>query len=747
MDTAVHHPLFRGRPLWAKVLLILAAIVVVLTLVLVFFPWDLLRGPVNRYVSERTGRHFEITRRLDVKLGGTTRIIADGIEFANPQWAQDPYLVKAQRGEIDIRLWPLIAHRQIVMPRVELNQPQLGLQVQPDGRRTWALGRDTGDRKNFPDIGALVIDQGTLHFVAPAHGADIHTTFAVDGPLQLPDRARQARAAREARQDEGAPRETMPLSFTAQGAWQGEAFTAKGRLGNVLYLSAPLQSPFPMEIDAAAGATRLSAHGAVASLATLEGADAVVDLKGDNLAHLYKFLGVVLPETPAYAVHGELTKQANVWHARDIRGRLGHSDIEGSLDYDKQKDVPHLAGQLHSALLDFNDLAPLVGMQDKPRGPKAQKAADVQAKAETGDPHAKAKKPARDPNRKVLPKSQLDLARLKAMNSDVRFVAAKVTNVRHLPLDRFDVRVRLQDGVLNLDPATLGFAGGTLAGHMRIDSHVNPAQVDVKLLARGLELRKLVRDARIIKTSFGRIYGDIDLKGRGNSVAQMASGASGNVGLIMGQGQVSNLLLELAGLDGREILKFLVGGDEDVRVRCAATSFDVKNGLMTSRAVVFDTTDTIVYGKGTANLGTEQLDLWLHPYPKDKSILSLRSPIRIGGSFGAPHVAPDKKALVARGAMAVALGAINPLLSLAATIEPGPGEDANCGAILREAANPNSDMRGATDAMLKQQQDAQKLGAAGGIGALFGSKKEKHNEPNIDYPIPEAARKAGSAAK
>lgn len=747
MDAAVHRPLFRGRPLWAKVLLILAAIALIVALVLVFFPWDLLRGPVNRYVSERTGRHFEITRRLDVKLGRTTRVIADGIEFANPQWAKDPYLVKAQRGEIDIRLWPLIAHRQIVMPRVEFNQPQLGLQVEADGRRTWALGRDTGDKKNFPDIGALVVDQGTLHFVAPAHGADIHTEFAVDGPLQMPDRGKQAQAAQQAKAGEDAPRETMPLRFTAQGVWQGESFTAKGRMGNVLYLSAPLQNPFPMEIDAAAGATHLQAHGAIASLATLEGADAVVDLKGDNLAHLYKLLGVVLPETPAYAVHGDLTKQANVWHVKNIRGRLGHSDIEGNLDYDKQHDVPHLVGQLHSTLLDFNDLAPLVGLQDKPRGPKAEKVADVQAKVQAGDPHAKAKKPPRDPSRKVLPKSQIDLARLKAMNSDVHFVAAKVTNVKHLPLDRIDVRVRLQDGVLNLDPAKLGFAGGTLAGHMRVDSHTNPAQVDVKLLARGLELRKLVRDAQVIKTSFGRIYGDIDLKGRGNSVAQMAAGANGDVSFIMGQGQVSNLLLEIVGLDGREILKFLMGGDKDVAVRCAATSFDVKNGLMTSRAVVLDTTDTIVYGKGSANLASEQLDFSLHPYPKDKSILSLRSPIDIGGTFGAPKVSPDKKALVARGAMAVALGAINPLLSLAATIEPGPGEDANCGAILREAANPNSDMRGATEAMQKQQQEAQKLGAAGGIGALFGHKEEKKNQPNIEYPIPEAARKAGSAAR
>jgi uncharacterized protein involved in outer membrane biogenesis len=742
MEHAARRHLFHGRPLWAKALLVVAVLALALVLLVVFFPWDTLRGPVNRYVSEKTGRHFAITRKLDVKVGRTTRILADGIEFANPEWAKDPFLVKAEGGEIHIRIWPLIAHRQFVMPMVALRKPQLGLQVEPDGRRSWALGRDTGDKRNVPDIGALVVDEGTLHFVSPEHKADIATEFVIDGPLALKD------TSSADRQQSGQSQQSLPLRFTARGTWEGEAFTAKGRTGNVLYLSAPLQNPFPMEIDAAAGATKLSARGQIASLATLDGANANVDLQGRNLADLYKLLGVVLPETPAYAVRGHLAKRGEVWQVNDIKGRLGHSDVAGELAYDKQKNVPHLVGALRSNHLDFNDLAPLVGMEDKPRGPKVDKVADAQVKAETGNPRAKAKKPPKDANRKVLPKSTIDLARLKAMNSDVHFVAAKVTNVQHLPLDRFDVRVRLQDGVLNLDPMKLGVAGGTLAGSLRIDSHVNPAVTQVNLQARGLELRKLVRDAEIIKGSFGRIHGDVELKGRGNSAAQMLATADGNVALMMGKGQISNLLLELVGLDGREILKFLMGGDKDVGLRCAATSFDVKDGLMSSRAVVLDTTDTVVYGKGSVSFDTEQLDVWLHPYPKDKSILSLRSPINIGGTLGAPKVTPDKKALLARGAAALALGAINPLLSLAATIEPGPGEDTNCGAILREAASPNSDLRGATEAMRKQQEDAQKMGGPGGIlGALTGRKdKGTANEPNVQKapsPVTPASAQAG----
>lgn len=695
---------------WAKVLAGLGVLAVLLALLVAFFPWDVLRGPLNRYVSERTGRHFEITRKLDVKLGRTTRILADGIEFANPDWAQNPHLVKAEAAQIDIELLPLLK-RRIVLPRIELRHPQLGLQIEPDGRRSWALGRDSGDPRNIPDFGALIVDRGSAHFVASAHGADIRTEFAIDGPLVMPGEGSRT----------AAPTAQMPLSFTAKGTWQKEPFTAKGRTGNVLYLSAPLQQPFPIEVVATAGDTSLRARGTIASLATFDGADAAFDLKGKNLADLYELVGVVLPSTPRYALKGHVAKQGEVWRVRDIDGKLGNTDLKGELAFDRAQKVPHLAGKLRSNWLDFDDLAPLIGLPEQPRkaAPKSQVAQAQQANGATGTRQAKAP---RDPNRKVLPRAPLDFARLRAMNSEVGYSAAKVTNSRWFPLERGSVNIRLKDGVLNLDPMNLGIAGGTVAGSLRIDSHSNPAMTRVDFKARSLELSKMFRDVNLTRTSFGKIHGDIELAGRGNSVAQLLAGSSGNVALLMGRGQISNLLLEFAGLDGAEIIKFLLRGDRVVPVRCAASAFDVKNGVMASRALVLDTTDTVVYGEGNINFATEALDLYFRPYPKDMSILSLRSPLKVAGTLGAPQAGPDKGALAGRAGLALALGAVNPLLALAATLETGPGEDADCRSILREAASPNAAAR--VDVLSRaQQKAANQLGGPPRRPPLFGRRE------------------------
>ena len=659
---AITHLLRPGR-LWLKVLVGLAVLLAALALLAVFFPWDWLRGPINRYVSEKTGREFAITRRLDVKLGRTTRIYADGIEFANPSWAVDRHLVTADAAEVHIRLLPLLK-RQIELPMVRLTKPQFGLQMEPDGRKTWSLGEDTKDERNVPAIGALVVDQGSVHFVAREHGADVRTDFAMD---------RQGEAAT------AGVSPPMPLRFRAQGKWQNESFRAEGRTGDVLYLSAPLQNPFPAEVHATAGRTNLRAKGSIASLATLDGANVNFQLQGANLAELYKLIGVVLPETPRFAVAGQLSKQGQVWRLGQMSGRLGNSDVAGEMAFDRSGARPLLTGQLQSRALDFEDLAPLIGLDKKPRS--------------SGVTVTVGGKPLRDPKRKVLPTARLDVRRLQTMNADVRFAAARIVNAKGLPLDRASVHARLDNGVLQLEPLDLGVAGGRLAGAMRIDSKSAPVVAEVRMQARSLELNRLFPGTKLSRTGVGKIHGEVNLAGRGESVAQMLGSSSGNVAMLMGRGQISNLLLELGGLDGAEIVKFLMGGDTNVQLRCAAMAFGVDKGLMSSRAFVLDTVDTVFYGEGQVHLPSETMDFTIRPYPKDVSFLSLRSPLTVTGTLGAPKGGLDKGALAGRAGVALALGALNPLLALAATIETGPGQDADCGTALKEASAPKAAAR------------------------------------------------------
>ena len=647
----------RNQPLWLKLLAAFVLLLAALAVLLAFFPWDTLREPVNRYVSEKTGRKFEITRRLDVGIGlrGAT-VKADGIEFANPPWARDPYLVRAERAEFDIRLWPLITQK-VVIPRLALSSPTLGLQMEPDGRRTWALGKDTSDPGTVPVIGLMQVDGGAVDFLARHLGVDLHADVSYD-----------------------TSRGELPLSFRVKGRYKGQPLSAEGRTGNVLQLKAAGQPPFPLEIDGAAGQTRLKASGTVTDFADLDGIEARFDLKGQTLGALFPLLGIALPETSPYALSGDLRKRGKLWEVAGLKGRLGLSDIAGDMRFDKAGRVPQLAGELRSKVMDMDDLGPLIGLPPTERSAKA-------VEGVAPPPTIKAK---RAPGAKVLPGATLDFDRLRAMNADVKYAADRIRNVRNVPLDRGSVQVKLNNGVLALDPLDLGVGGGKLAGAIRIDATQNPADIRASLDLRNVQLNRLVPKIETMRSSFSRLDGRINLSGRGNSVASWLGGASGDVAALTGRGRFSNLLLEFMGLDGAEIIKFLLRGDQNVELRCAAMAFDVEKGVMTSRSMVLDTADTVFYATGQANLATERLDFVVRPEPKDASILSLRSPLVIGGSFGAPSAGVQAGPLAERGLAALVLGALNPLLALVATIETGPGQDADCKGVLAEAQKPSA---------------------------------------------------------
>ncbi len=82
----------------------LAVVCLALALLVFSFTWDWLRGPLSRFVSDRTGRHVEITRRPDVDLGRVTRVRAGGLVIANPSWAQEPQILRAWQAEVHLRL-------------------------------------------------------------------------------------------------------------------------------------------------------------------------------------------------------------------------------------------------------------------------------------------------------------------------------------------------------------------------------------------------------------------------------------------------------------------------------------------------------------------------------------------------------------------------------------------------------------------------------------------------------------------
>ena len=619
----------RRHPAWTSLGLLALAIAVLLAL----WDWNWFKRPIEHQVEARTGRDFEIRGNLDVDLGWTTTVTAGDVRFGNAAWSKQPDMAEAGRVAIDILVKPLFSGR-VRIPLVRLHQPVLRLEKGKDGAGNWDfLPEDEDSSDSDLQLRRLWIRSGQLSYRDPAVETDVEVS--VDS------------VAGEAGQ---AP----PIVVEGGGHWQGSRFTLRGRAESPLDLQDP-DSPYRIQAHAEAGATTADASGTLLDPLRLRDFDLQLALAGKDLADLYPLLGIALPPTPPYALDGHFTRELEgkhaTWHYDDFTGKVGDSDLRGDASVTTGGARPFLRGNLASNKLDFDDLAGFVGAENK----------------------AKQRASAR-----LLPDTPYNLDKLRAMDADVRLRAGRIEAPK-LPLDDMDAHLLLEAGVLRLDPLDFGVAGGTIRSTIRMDARESPIRTRADINARGLNLGPLLPDVELAKEAVGRISGDIALDGAGNSIADMLGSSSGNASVGMGSGRISNLVMELAGLDIAEALKFLVQGDRQIPIRCAFGDFAVNNGVMTTRALAFDTTDTIIVGEGNISLKHETLDLKLRPRPKDRSLLVFRSPLIVEGTFKQPRFHPDYGRVTLRAAIALALGSIAPPAALLATLELGPGEDSGCG--------------------------------------------------------------------
>ncbi|SDQ54018.1 AsmA family protein [Pseudoxanthomonas sp. CF125] len=654
MDNAVRErtpffkrPFFKRRPS-RRAQIVLGVLLATLVLLIVLFDWNWFKRPLEMAVQASTGRQLRIDGDLDVDLGRVTRLMADRISFANAEWSKEPIMASADRVEVGFEIWPLLFKREARIPEIRLAAPKLRLETGPQGIGNWMFG---GDPDGKPvQFRRIWIEDGRLQFFDTPKKTDID--IAVNS-VQAQGKSAQGKNT--------AP----PIEIKGKGRWTGNAFTVSGRAESPLELSNSEQ-PYRIDLRADAGPTRAHARGNLLNPFELRYFNLQFTLAGRDMEDLYPLIGIATPSTPPYKLDGRLIRKADHWRYQDFTGVVGDSDLSGTANVTLGRKRPLLEADLISKRLDLDDLAGFLGAPPQAGG------------NETTNPELEAQALQLAADTRVLPDKPYDLGKLRSMDADVRLNAHRI-NAPSLPLDDMDAHLKLNDGILELAPLNFGVAGGDIRSNIRMDAREALIRTRAQVSARRLKLSKLFPDAKLTQDAVGLIGGDIVIAGTGNSIAAMLGSADGDIALGMGHGQISNLLMELAGLDIAEALKFLVTKDRLVPIRCAFGDFAVKDGLMQSRALAFDTEDTIIVGQGNISLKDETLDLELRPRPKDRSILALRSPLVVGGTFKDPSFRPDFKRLGLRGALAVTLGSIAPPAALLATLELGPGKDSSCG--------------------------------------------------------------------
>jgi uncharacterized protein involved in outer membrane biogenesis len=656
-------------------LLVLLGILAAGLVVLANFDWNRAKPRLDQAFSAALGRPFTIAgdlsvqwRRRDAPDSGWRgwvpwpELAASDVRIGHPAGFPATGTMGAA-GKLVFSMNPLpLLRKRILVPVLTLDSPDFSFVRLADGRNNWTFTPSAPSDWQF-ELDTLVFSKGTLRLSDALRHAEVTATVDTLSGKEAAD---------------------YGIAWKLAGTFNKEPVSGSGHAGGVLSLRTQVK-PYPIDADVRVGKTSIKVTGTVTRPSDLAALDMRLKLSGASMAQLFPLIGVPLPETPAYATDGHLRatlgKSASTWTYEKFNGKVGASDLAGTLQYRTGAARPVLSGEVVSGLLNFADLAPVVGADSKGN----QAARGVVSAPPAG---------------KVLPVEPFKTDRWRAVDVDVKFTGRRIVRAKALPIDNLATHIRVEDGVLSLAPLDFGVAGGTLKSTVRLDGRGAAVKATLDATARGLVLKQLFPTIPSMQASLGSINGAAKLSATGNSVALLLASSNGELKAMMRSGTISKLLLDEIGLNLGSVILAKLLGDKDVKLNCAVGDFAVTNGVMQARSVVVDTEHSTLNVEGRVDLARERLDLTLKPVSKGLRLISFTGPLYVTGSFAAPKVDVDRGLLALKAASAVALAVVVPLAALIPLTNLGSDDGNECrkllaAAGLRPVAPPPGARRGA----------------------------------------------------
>lgn len=628
----------RRRRIW----LLIAGLPLALLLLVAVLPWSVFIPLVQSRAGAALGRAVHIGD-LQLDLGRTTRIVLADLRIANPDgFDPEPPLLHAERMTLDLDTGALL-HGRIVLPQVEIAHPALALLSPREGVANYLLDlpMPSGeDGARGPQIGLLRIQDGEARLAIAHLGADIRARFATQDA-----------------QDGGQPR----LVAEAEGRYAGQPITARFTGGALLALRDG-DAPWPVELRLANGPTRAIATGSLRDPLALAGAALRIELAGPDMQLLTPLTGVPIPPTPRYRITARLGHAEGRLRLDDLQGRVGRSDIAGTVVMDVRGQKPDVEIELTANRLDLADLGGFVGAR----------------------PGRDAPRPAA--GERVLPDTPISVPKLEAANVRLSLSARRLLGYAQ-PLDNLQASLTLRDAVLHVERLRFGIGRGEIAAQARIAPR-DERRVHLAGRAdfRRVDLGRLLRAAG--SDGAGIVSGQARLDSTGRSTAELLARGNGGLTLTSAGGSLSALLVDLSGLRLGNAVFSAFGMPARTALQCFVADFALERGTLNTRAFLLETEDALISGGGMIEVGTEQIRMQLRSEAKHFTIAALPTSLIVTGSLSNPVVTPEVVELGIRGGIAAALGLAAGPLAVLPTIELGIGDDPRCNAMLERLRRP-----------------------------------------------------------
>jgi uncharacterized protein involved in outer membrane biogenesis len=426
----------------------------------------------------------------------------------------------------------------------------------------------------------------------------------------------------------------------------------------------------PLDVVMTGAGARLSLSGELAPRVASPDVDLVVGLTGTTFADLAPLFRTSLPPWGPYAGAARLRVSDWGYEVENLRFAVGESVLEGRGALETSRPRPLLTVALDATSIQLDDFAfgtwsPFDARKVEDTRSMAARIED--AAAETG----------------AQVQALLDPELLADYDANLSLDVRQVVSGRDR-LGRGRVAAKVEQGGLRIDPVEVEIAGGGIA---RFDWSYQPRgetiETRARLKAERFDYGVVARRVRPDTDLAGTFSLDLDVAGASPRLAGAIARGSGRIDFAVWPERLHAGVFDLWATN--VLLAVLPAMKTDVtRVNCAIGEFDLADGVLTSRRVLIDTTNTRAQGSLIANLPGNSLEARLVPQPKVAQFFALATPIEVTGTLQDFRVTVRPGDVFATAARWATSLVVVPIRKLTETPPPADGSDV-CNAPFRAA--------------------------------------------------------------
>lgn len=613
-----------------------------------------LKGPFEKIATRQMEREVKVAGDFQLYFAPlNVKFYAEGLSIANPAWAKDDIFFKAKKIDTRIATLSLIFGDQRRVNWLTLDGGRVALEWDAKHvRNSWTFGDPDkpAEPLELPLIKQALVDGTRVTYEDPL--------FQLTADISI----ETVRAT--------ANRLDNAIRFSGGGNLRQKRFTLTGSLLSPNETIGGGENK--LQFSARSADTAMDVSGTLPGATEIEGAKLKTAVRGGNLAELFEFIGVVIPDTRRYRLTSNLTRRNEVWRFTRLKGVFGESDLAGQFTVAMPKNRLKLDADLVTNTLDIVDAGPWIGMD-----PEVLEARGGAAAIQTvnGTP-------------RILPDAPLRAEAIARFDAHLDYRIARV-RAESFPISDIGLTLDLNRSLLKLSPLTFAMAGGRVSSSISINARKRPVFTEYDIRLSPTPMGKLLARWGVEESgTTGTIKARIALTGSGDSIRESLATSNGRIAFIIPKGTFWTRNVQLAELDiGTFVQKMFEGKlKEPVQINCGLIGFTVRNGIAAADPILIDTRKSVMLGRGGFSFKNESMDILYRADGKKFSVFSAQSPIGIGGHFAAPKIDIVSPELIARGGAGLGLAIVaTPLAGILAFVDVGDAKATQCGPVLAGA--------------------------------------------------------------